>query len=184
MAAVSVRRTSERFLRRMTRLSNAFSIEHFPHCPCKNFKIKRERLMLDIPQVMLELLFPRQCIASVDLRPPGDTWKNIMPVSLFRTVPIEIFHHQRPWADQTHVAFQHIEKAREFIQTRIAQESAKSGDTLALGKQTTIFISLIGHRSEFINGKDPCVQTGTLLGEEDGRAEVHTHEPGKTGHQW
>src|SRR5919197_819146 len=111
--------------------------------------------MLDIPEVMLELLFPRQCIASVDLCPPGDAWKNIMPVSLFRTVPVEIFHHQRSGADQTHIAFQHIEKARQFIQTGIAQESAKSGDTLTLGKQTTTIISLIGHRSEFINSKDP-----------------------------
>src|SRR6476620_1726634 len=37
--------------------------------------------------------------------------------------------HMRPWTNQAHLSFQHINKLREFIQIRSSQYSANPGNT-------------------------------------------------------
>ncbi len=136
--------------------------------------------MLDVPEIVFKFLFPSERIAPVDLRPSGDTGQDIMPMLLFRAIPIEVFHHQGPRPDETHVALQHIEQSRKFIQAGKAEESTECGDPLPLGQQTVIGIAIIRHGPKFIDGKNPPVQARARLSEENGRTKVHTHQHGKT----
>src|ERR1700681_4125055 len=48
------------------------------------------RTVLDVPEVELDPLGPRQLGASVDLGPPGEAWCHLEPASLARVVTLDL----------------------------------------------------------------------------------------------
>lgn len=64
------------------------------------------------PDVLGELLVPRERVAAVDLHPTRDARQHVVTSSLLRCVTREVLHEQRSRAHQAHVAAQDVPKLR------------------------------------------------------------------------
>src|SRR5690606_19004425 len=66
--------------------ADPFANEDFLHCQEDDFQIQPEGVVVHIPDIELELLFPAQCVTTVHLRPAGDTGPYFMAPILRSTV--------------------------------------------------------------------------------------------------
>ena len=77
--------------------------------------------MLDVIKVVLQL-FPRVleggAVRKIQLRPAGDPGLDAMSIEIMRDLFGELVDKEiafRPWTDDMHVALQHIDDLRNFI---------------------------------------------------------------------
>ena len=56
----------------MAVFGDVFAGEDMPDSQKEDFQIQPKGLMLDVPDVIVKLLFPGHIVAAVDLRPAGD----------------------------------------------------------------------------------------------------------------
>ena len=84
---------------------------------------------------------------------------------LLRAVMLQIFHEERPWADEAHLALQYIEESRKFIQAGAAHQLAESRESIRVWQELPIRPTGIGHRAEFIQGKGLAVKPRAFLHE-------------------
>src|SRR5438132_9787504 len=104
--------------------------------------------VVNIPDIELELVGPRNRVAAIDLRPAGQSWFDFVPPRLFRRVAVEVLHQQRTRTDQAHIAFKNVEEFGQLIKARGAQESAEARQPLAVGQQATARVACISHRAK------------------------------------
>src|SRR5688572_14670380 len=100
----------------------------------ENEEVQRQRQVLDVVQVVLQLLeraFYAVGVVVADLRP--SCYSRFEDVTL--TVERDLVRQTRyefgalgPRADQTHLATEHVPQLRQFVEPRPAQESADRGD--------------------------------------------------------
>src|SRR5262249_54121752 len=100
----------EFFGRRVARLGDPLSRDRLDESGCQDFQVQCEGTVLDVPDVVAKLRFPRQHIPPVNLRPAGDARSDLVPARLLRGVTIEVLHQERPGPDETHLAAQHVEE--------------------------------------------------------------------------
>ena len=55
-------------------------------------QVQQERAMFHIPDIVLELLFPADSVAPVDLRPPGDPGTDFVAPRLPGSIQRQILH--------------------------------------------------------------------------------------------
>ena len=137
--------------------------------------------MVHIPDIQIELLFPRKGVPPVDLRPPGDARFNLMPPHLFRGVPVQVSDEQRPRADEAHVPLDNVDERRKFVEAGTPQDATEPGKPIPVGKRIPLGIPLFGHRAELVHHEGFPVQTRPGLPEEDRRPEDGSHN--KVQHQ-
>src|SRR5271167_5098277 len=98
--------------------------------------------MLDAP---LQLLFGvGLSTVAVNLRPSGDSRLDIVPARIERDAPFEfpiMRQGMRAWADEGHVALDHVEELRKLIDAPAAQPRPHLGDAWIA------FLRLTDHRS-------------------------------------
>ena len=80
------------------------------------------RAVLDVPEVELDPLGPRQRRAAVDLRPAGDPRLDREPAALALGVLLHLHRHGRPRPDDRHLAAQHVPQVRQLVERVAAQQ--------------------------------------------------------------
>src|SRR5436190_5668318 len=102
--------------------------EKCARCARDDLQIEPGRPMLDVPDVELDSLVPRQLCAAVDLRPPGDTGPHFEAAPLTRRIPLYLIRKRGAGADQAHVAPHDVPQLRQLVDREPAQHAAGAGD--------------------------------------------------------
>ena len=102
----------------------ALTFENFPKGDGQYLYVQQQRPIVNVPNIKSELIFPRDVVASVDLRPTGDTGKDSMAASLGRGVAIQILGEQRARANEAHFAPQYVIEFGKLVKAGSAQETA------------------------------------------------------------
>src|SRR5690606_2505254 len=95
-------------------------------------EIQQKRPVIHVPDIQLEPLVPLNIVATADLRETGDSRLDVVATHLLGGVEIEIFHQQRSWSNEGHVALEHVPELGKLVQTGLAQEFAKPTHALSI----------------------------------------------------
>ncbi len=89
---------------------------------------------------------------------------------VFLREKIHEFLHLRPGPDQGHVARDHIDQLRQFVQLVAAQEGPQWGDPIIVtgGDAGAAEVGIGMHGAEFVDAEDFPIQPDTVLTEEGG----------------
>ena len=133
--------------------------------------------MLDIPGIMRESFVPRAGVASVHLRPSGNSWSHIVTLTLRRGVARQILHQQRAWAHQRHVPAEHVPEFRQFVETGRAKELSKRGQALRVVERMTAGVTGVAHSAKLDKRERTTVEARALLTKEHRctQCDVHGH---------
>ena len=86
--------------------------------------------------------------------------------------------------DQRHLAFQHIEELRQFVEAPFAQDPAEPRDAHIvfgrLGHDRTVFLH--GHGTELQDRERRAIETKALLAEQHGPRRIQTNRQRDSGH--
>src|SRR5207244_941768 len=110
--------SARRALRRRARSLRALSGQHDTDRFEQYDDVKKERVVLDVVEVVLELLhriLERRAVVVADLRPSGDAGLYAVADRVIRDFAGELVDEigaLGPWADEAHVAPQHVEELR------------------------------------------------------------------------
>ena len=159
-------------------MGDTFSLERFHNGYQDNLDIQPERPMVDIPNVVVKLLFPGEGIATVDLSPSSDAGKYFVAASLLGGISLQVLGEQWSRTDYAHLTTEDIEELGELVQASGAKEAPQGGDTLAIGKQTSLVVIDISHRAKLEIGKRLGTITGTHLAEDHWRSMVDKLQDG------
>src|SRR5512147_2387277 len=105
---------------------------------------------------------------TVNLGPSRDAGLHLMPQHVVLDqflIELVMRHSMRPRPDDGHVAHQYIEKLRQLIQTRPAQERANGGNSriALLRLENFIIVLAYSHGAEFIDPDDLTIHAITAL---------------------
>src|SRR5713101_2812753 len=107
-------------------------------------------MMVDVPDVELELLLPSNRISPVDLRPSGDSGFYIMTARLPEGIERKVFHQQRTRADKTQIASDDIDQLRQFVDAELSQPLSEGRQSRGIIQQIALSVALFGHRAKFV----------------------------------
>src|SRR5690606_10394407 len=122
-----------------------------------------KRLMVHIPDIVAELVLPRQGIAAVNLSPAGKARPHLVAAGLLGVVERQILHQQRARADQAHVALEDVPELRQLVEAGRTQKAAERRKALGIGKKLPGGADRIRHGTELDQIERDAPKTGTLL---------------------
>src|SRR5660398_211954 len=154
--------------RRIPRLADALPLQDMDQRSCQDAQVKPHRLIVHIPGVQCELLFPGESVAAVYLRPPGNAGFDVMPPELLPRVEGKEFHEEWARTDKAHIAFENVPELGEFVQAALAKASAQAGEPLLVGIGVALFIADVVHGAKLVECERASVQTGAGLAEGTG----------------
>lgn len=99
-------------------MGNAFSAKDLEKSQEENLEVKEKRPMPEIIFIEFHFNGYREFIPAINLRPtrqPGN--KNMDPLLSSQLNKVILIEQSRTRPDKTHIAFQDIDKLRQFIQT-------------------------------------------------------------------
>jgi hypothetical protein len=126
-----------------------------------------QRPAVDVGHVEGEPVLPRQHVSTLDLRTAGQAGAHLVAASLLRGVAIEIGRQQRPWADQAHVATQHVDQLGQLVEAGGAQPAAEAGDAGLVGAQVAVGVAVVAHGAQLVEAKGLAVTSRAHLCEHD-----------------
>ncbi len=155
---------------------HAVALEHTDKRAKETLAIKQEALALYVFAVEGCLHGDFEFISAVNLRPTGQAHRYIVCavlVSFFNQVIL--VPQRRTRTDDAHGPFENVEHLREFIEARLAEESAHLGNPL-LGVAQFVRRSVLGrvgaHGAELVDVKMLLVEPYAFLLEEHGALAV------------
>ena len=107
-----------------------------------DFQIEQQRPVLNVEQIEPHHLFKRQTISSGNLPQPRQPGLHVEPFAMPELIRFDFVRNRRPWSNNAHIAQQHVQKLRHFVETRAPQEFSNSRDT-RIGEQ---FVSRLSTR--------------------------------------
>ena len=87
-----------------------------------------QRRVLEVPEVELDALGPRQRRAAVDLRPARQPGAHLEPAALAVGVGVDLDLDRRPRPDERHLAPQHVDEVRQLVDRGPPQQRADARD--------------------------------------------------------
>src|SRR5688572_24841263 len=91
-------------------------------------QIKRDRLVFDVVQVVLDSLLERGVTApAVHLRPPGDAGLHLVAQHVLRDAVPELLHEEgtfRARADDRHFSLEHVPELRQLVEVEAPQPAS------------------------------------------------------------
>lgn len=158
-------------------LADAFAAKDLPKGQEQDLQIQPQIPVVHVPDIVFKLLLPSHVVAAVNLGPAGDTRLDLMAAKLLGGVAVEVLHHQRPRADEGHVAPEHVEQLWQLIQTGRPEPEAKGREPPIIRQEAALVIMRArNHCAKLEHRKRSAVEAGALLTEEDGPAELDPHE--------
>ena len=139
--------------------------------------VEPEGPVLDIPDVLLYafLHLPhlfRFTATATHLCPAGDAGEAEMPHHVLvddLAILLGVCQHVRAWSYDAHVALEHVEELREFIDVGLSYEITEGEFTrVVLGGLYLVGVLVDMHRPEFIASERFAIESRPLLLEEDG----------------
>jgi len=97
----------------------------------EDLQVDERRAVLDVPDVELDALVPRQPRPAVHLGPAGETGLDLEPPALPRRVALDLVGERGPRADHAHVAPDDVPELRQLVDREAPQEAARSRDARA-----------------------------------------------------
>ena len=136
----------------------------------QNAQIKTERLMGDIPEIVLDttLHLPHpvgRTAVAVHLRPACDSGLHGEPFVVARdnrAVEERMGRNMGSGAYERHLPEEHVYQLRKFVNRCASQESTHVRDP-GVAASHRIFVGVNRHRSEFVAGEKPAVTTCSEL---------------------
>ena len=129
--------------------------------------------MLDVPDVELDPVRPRQRRATVNLRPAGQARPDVEPLALPLGVRLDLVAQRRPRPDQAHLAAHDVPELRQLVDRGAAKDPADARDPAVArvdGVAGTLVLGVDDHRAELEQLEVLAVLADTGLAEEDGAA--------------
>ena len=123
--------------------------------------------MLNIPNIQLKLLCPRDVITPIDLSPAAHPGCHIMATPLGFIIQRQILWQQRPRAYKSHITFQDIDKLWELIDGGGTDNLSDFCQTVSIRQQLAVGIPLVRHCLELNRLENLFVLTRPVLREED-----------------
>jgi hypothetical protein len=122
--------------------------------------------MLDVPDVQLDSLLPRNPGSAVDLGPAGYAGAQIQAAELARRVELDLCRQGRARPDDAHIASQHVEEVRQLVEREAAQEPPDAGDAWVLGRHRGADADRVGappHGAQLEHLEDHAVPSDPTL---------------------
>src|SRR5215204_5572463 len=94
----------------------------------QDLQLEPRRTVVDVPDVELDPLVPRQRGAAVHLRPARQPRLHLEPAPLRRRVLLDLVAERRPRPDDRHVSAEDVPELRELVQRQPAQHAADARD--------------------------------------------------------
>ena len=81
----------------------------------ENLEVEEKGAVVDIPDVEAELLIPRKCVATIDLRPAGDARTDLVAARLLVRIARKVPRGERARANEGHLAGKDVQKLRQLV---------------------------------------------------------------------
>src|SRR2546423_5282663 len=94
----------------------------------EDLQVEERGAVLDVPEIELDPLGPRELRAAVDLRPAGDAGSHVEPVSLPVVVLLDLVAERRPRPDDRHVAAYDVPELGQLVEREPTQDAADTRD--------------------------------------------------------
>src|SRR5439155_23889406 len=91
--------------------------------PREDLQVEPRASVLDVPEVELDPLVPRELRASVHLRPAGQARLDLEPAALARGVLVDLVAERRARADQAHVAEDDVPELGQLVEREPAEDA-------------------------------------------------------------
>lgn len=148
-------------------LVNALPAQDLVKSKEKNRAIGGKGKVALVKQIQANPLTEGNIIAPQNLSEARNAWANSHAQSPgIRIKSRHLLADPRARPNETHIAFEHIDKFRNFIQRRSAKEMTDPSRALLIVQQLPVSIPLIIHSAEFQNKERPAVASDTDLAEE------------------
>src|SRR4051812_49247761 len=82
----------------------------------EDLQVDQRRAVLDVPDVELDAVRPRQGGTAVHLRPAGDSREYVEPTPLALVVALDLVPQRRSRSDDAHVAAQDVPELRQLVE--------------------------------------------------------------------
>src|SRR6266542_3421563 len=139
----------------------------------EDLQVEPRGAVLDVPDVQLDALCPRQPGAAVDLGPAGDAGLDLQPPALASRVLLDLVAQGRPRADDAHVPAHHVPELGELVDGEPAEQPADSGDarvSLVDGEAGAHRLGTDDHRAQLEQVEVDAIPAHASLAVEDGAA--------------
>src|SRR5262249_49826758 len=98
-------------------------------------EIRPQRLCSRVAQVEADHLVERRAAPTGDLPQSGHAGFGIDDATAMPGPVLRVFvRHGRSWADQGHLAAQHVPELRQLVEARLSEKAAERGDALVVGE--------------------------------------------------
>jgi hypothetical protein len=143
-----------------------------------------QKMVIHVPDIMVELLFPRQCVATVDLGPAGNSRAHVVTARLFRRIERQILHQQWPRPHEAHFPPEHVPEFGKFVEAGSAQPFAQPRKPVLVRQQFAGIIASISHCAKLYDMERFAMQARTFLGEQHGTAKPDADDQRHDQPQW
>ena len=129
-------------------------------------QVEPQRRVLEVPEVELDPLGPRQRRAAVDLRPAAQPRAGVEAEALAVGVGVDLDLDRRPRADQRHLAAQHVDEVRQLVDRGAAQERADARDPRVALVDRHARAQVLGagdHRAQLVDLEGVALQADAAL---------------------
>ncbi len=96
-------------------------IQHHGDGAPQNFQVQPERIVLNIVQIILGVQVHGAAAAAIDLPPASHARQHAKALPLPGLVLGGHIRHLGAWADQAHIAAQHIDQLRQLVEAEAPQ---------------------------------------------------------------
>src|SRR5919106_2814076 len=90
--------------------------------------------MVDVPDVELDPVLPRDAGPPIDLGPPREPRLDLQPPTLPRRVQLDLRGERGARADDRHLPTDHVEQVRQLVEREPAQDATDAGDAWIAGE--------------------------------------------------
>src|SRR4051794_2636062 len=106
----------------------AFTGQQHPHRAEQDLHVEPQRLGLDVLDVEVDALRPRQSVAPPDLGQPGEAGAHAEAAALALVIAVDLVLQGRTWSHDTHLTAADVEQLGQLVEGEATKPSTRAGD--------------------------------------------------------
>src|SRR5512139_694320 len=174
-------------------LAHALSPQHHLRGLEQDHEIEKQAVILDVIEVELQLVhrvFISCAIRVAHLRPAGDAGFDRVAHPVIGNFLCQVLHEIGAlwaWADEAHVAEEHVENLRQFVDAGASDEAPgerHAAVILPCSERLAVFFGVDAHAAEFEDGEIAAPLADALLAVQHGAGAFQLDEQGGHSHEW